>query len=147
MRLKLRYTEGTMSLSSSYEKIRVVAAVVSHQGTYLITQRRPSARFPLQWEFPGGKVEIGESDEEALARELKERLNADFKIGKKIGERVHKYQNHQVTFVLYSAFLEENQKLEAKRVHDFRYIPPVEFGLYDFIDADQEMMEQHLQLK
>ena len=57
--------------------IRVVAAVVENDGLYLITQRRESAVLPLKWEFPGGKVERGEADEDALKRELRERLDAD----------------------------------------------------------------------
>ena len=55
--------------------VRVVAGVVERDGRYLITQRRETAVLPLQWEFPGGKVEQGEKDEEALQRELRERLD------------------------------------------------------------------------
>src|SRR5262249_21322095 len=54
--------------------IRVVAAVVEDAGLYLITQRREEAVLAGLWEFPGGKVEAGESDEQALARELRERI-------------------------------------------------------------------------
>jgi 8-oxo-dGTP diphosphatase len=54
-------------------KIRVVGAMIEREGTYLITQRPPRASLPLLWEFPGGRVESGETDEEALARELRER--------------------------------------------------------------------------
>ena len=49
--------------------IRVVAAVLERDGRYLITQRRPTAVLPLLWEFPGGKVEPGETDSQALKRE------------------------------------------------------------------------------
>ena len=51
--------------------IRVVAAVLSRDGRYLITQRRPTAALPLLWEFPGGRVEPGESDSDALKREIR----------------------------------------------------------------------------
>ena len=54
--------------------IRVVAAEIEDNGRFLITQRRPVARMPLLWEFPGGKVEEGESDEAAPKRELLEKL-------------------------------------------------------------------------
>jgi 8-oxo-dGTP diphosphatase len=50
--------------------IRVVAAVIERDGCYLITQRRPNAVLPLLWEFPGGKVEEGETDAAALRREV-----------------------------------------------------------------------------
>jgi 8-oxo-dGTP diphosphatase len=51
-------------------KIRVVGAMIEKDGRYLITQRSPTASLPLLWEFPGGRVEPGETDEAALAREL-----------------------------------------------------------------------------
>ena len=56
---------------SQKKGIRVVAAEVEHEGRFLITQRRPNAMLPLLWEFPSGRVEEGESDEEALRRELR----------------------------------------------------------------------------
>src|SRR3989440_12268818 len=61
-------------------KIRVVAAMIERDGKYLITQRRPSATLPLLWEFPGGRVEEGETDEAALARELKEEMGIDVEV-------------------------------------------------------------------
>ena len=61
--------------------LRVVAAEVERDGQFLITQRREQALFPLYWEFPSGKVETGESDEFALARELNERLGVKVEVG------------------------------------------------------------------
>ena len=89
--------------------IRVVAAVVENDGLYLITQRRESAVLPNLWEFPGGKVEAGEADEDALKRELRERLDADAKIGRKLGEKVHEYDGYRVALALYEATLVERQ--------------------------------------
>ena len=60
--------------------IRLVAAVIEHDGRYLITQRRATAVLPGLWEFPGGRVEDGESDDEALRRELRERLGAEVEV-------------------------------------------------------------------
>ena len=56
------------------QTIRVVAAVIENGGRYLITQRRPTAVLPLLWEFPGGRVEAGETDQDALQREVRHRL-------------------------------------------------------------------------
>ncbi|HQK20112.1 MAG TPA: NUDIX domain-containing protein, partial [Polyangiaceae bacterium] len=56
------------------QTVRVVAAVVENNGRYLITQRRPTAVLPLMWEFPGGRVEPGETDTAALQREVRHRL-------------------------------------------------------------------------
>ena len=124
--------------------IRVVAAVVENDGLYLITQRRESAVLPLKWEFPGGKVEKGEADEDALRRELRERLDADAKIGPKLGEKVHEYDGYRVALALYEATLIEGKPLHAKRVKDFRWVASADFDKYPFPDADQQTMDQLL---
>ncbi|HEY6100849.1 MAG TPA: NUDIX domain-containing protein, partial [Anaeromyxobacter sp.] len=62
-------------------KIRVVGAMIEKDGRYLITQRPPSASLPLLWEFPGGRVETGETDQAALARELHEEMGIDVQVG------------------------------------------------------------------
>jgi len=124
--------------------IRVVAAVCEREGHYLITQRRESAVLPLKWEFPGGKVEAGERDEDALKRELRERLDAEAKIGKKLGEKVHEYDGYRVALALYEATLIEGRPMHAKRVKDFRWVASNEFEQYPFPDADQQTMDQLL---
>ena len=121
--------------------IRVVAAVVEREGRYLITQRRESAVLPLLWEFPGGKVESTERDEEALKRELHERLDANATIGRKLGEKHHVYDGYEVALVLYAATVDESRPLWAKRVRDFRWVTSAEFSQFPFPDADQATMD------
>jgi len=127
--------------------IRVVAAVVEREGRYLITQRREQAVLPLLWEFPGGRVEAGESDEAALGRELRERLGAEAVIGRKLGEKHHAYDGYEVALALYKATLDETRPLQAKRVKDFRWVASDEFEKYPFPDADQRTMDQLLGIK
>jgi 8-oxo-dGTP diphosphatase len=124
--------------------IRVVAAVVEREGLYLITQRRETAVLPLLWEFPGGKVEAGEQDADALKRELRERLDADATIGRKLGEKIHEYDGYRVALALYQATLSETQPLQAKRVKDFRWVASADFDKFPFPDADQQTMDQLL---
>jgi 8-oxo-dGTP diphosphatase len=120
--------------------IRVVAAVISKDGKYLITQRRETAVCPLLWEFPGGRAEAGEDDRTALQRELKERLEAEVEVGEKVGERRHEYVGYNVELVLYAAKLKKDW-LVARRVRDFRWVPSSEFDGYAFPDADQRTMD------
>jgi 8-oxo-dGTP diphosphatase len=61
--------------------MRVVAAVIQDQGRFLACRRAPHKSLPGQWEFPGGKVEPGETDQEALARELVEELSISVRVG------------------------------------------------------------------
>jgi 8-oxo-dGTP diphosphatase len=122
------------------KNIRVVAAVISRDGKYLITQRRETAVLPMLWEFPGGRVEEGEDDKAALRRELKERLEAEVEVGEKVGERRHDYAGYTLELVLYAATLKKDW-IVAKRVRDYRWVPSTEFDDYTFPDADQRTMD------
>ena len=74
--------------------IRVVAAEIERDGRYLITQRRSRAIMPDLWEFPGGKVEPGESDPAALARELLEKIGATSVVGDLALHVTHAYEDY-----------------------------------------------------
>lgn len=120
--------------------IRVVAAVVQWNKLYLITQRRDEASLALAWEFPGGKVEPGETDETALQRELRERLDVASNVGEKLAERHTPYAHYDITLALYSVKL-DSASIRAKRVRAFRWIPSGDFEKYTFPDADQRTMD------
>ena len=62
--------------------IAVAAGVVCREGRIMICQRKPGGHQPLKWEFPGGKLEAGESPEQALARELREELGIEARVGR-----------------------------------------------------------------
>ncbi|MCC6750925.1 MAG: (deoxy)nucleoside triphosphate pyrophosphohydrolase [Deltaproteobacteria bacterium] len=122
------------------KSIRVVAAVIQREGKYLITQRRENASLPLLWEFPGGRVEPGESDTQALQREFRERLGATVEVGRPVAFRRHDYDGYSVELVLYEASLEGNL-LEAIRVKDFKWVAADEFSQYPFPPADRHTMD------
>lgn len=123
--------------------IRVVAAVAERNGKYLITQRRPEAVLPLLWEFPGGRVEEGESDEEALRREMRERLDVEVEVGPQLATSVHDYEGYSVTLVVYqSTLLSEN--LSPSRVNAFHWAASEDFERYSFPPADQATMDKLL---
>lgn len=114
-----------------------MAAVIEKEGKYLITQRRVTAVLPGLWEFPGGKVEEGESDEAALRREVRERLGVDVLVKGRIASREHQYQGYKVDLNLYQAELESAHQPRALRVADFRWVGSEEFEKYPFPAADQ----------
>ncbi len=119
--------------------IRVVAAVIERGGRYLITQRRASAVLPLLWEFPGGRVEEGESDTAALKREVQFRLGVDVQAGKMISFVSHPYEHYLIELYLYEARLLEGEPT-AVNVSDFRWVASVDFEQYQFTPADEASM-------
>jgi len=128
---------------ASSRTIRVVAAVVERDGCYLITQRRPTAVLPLMWEFPGGKVEPGETDVQALKRELLHRLGADIECGKLISFVSHPYEHYTVDLFLYECRL-LSEKLEARNVNAFKWVASSDFEQYPFTPADEASMNKLL---
>ena len=77
----------------------VVAAIIKKESYYFIAQRNKNKYMDLKWEFPGGKVEIGETFEEALRREIKEELNIKIKILNKVAEE--KFDDHTINVIIH----------------------------------------------
>lgn len=116
--------------------IRVVAAMIDQGGRYLITQRRPTAVLPLLWEFPGGKVEPGESDSAALEREVLHRLGVSVGVGKLISFVRHPYERYTIDLHLYECHLTAGTPKKLN-VHDFAWVQSDEFEHYPFTPADE----------
>jgi 8-oxo-dGTP diphosphatase len=123
--------------------IRVVAAVIEADGRYLITQRRATAVLPLMWEFPGGRVEEGETDAQALRREVRHRLGGEISVGKLISFVSHPYEHYVIDLFLYECTLAA-PGLEARNVHAFRWVSSAEFDQYPFTPADEASMNKLL---
>jgi 8-oxo-dGTP diphosphatase len=123
--------------------IRVVAAVIAAEGRYLITQRRPTAVLPLLWEFPGGRVEQGESDADALKREVSHRLAVEVEVGQLISFVSHPYEHYVVDLHLYDCRVMSGQ-LRAVNVNDFRWATSDEFDRLPFTPADEASMNKLL---
>jgi 8-oxo-dGTP diphosphatase len=127
------------------KRVRVVAAMIEQDGRYLITQRRPEARLPLLWEFPGGKVEEGESDEVALARELREEMEIEVRVQERAMGTLHSYESYDIDFNVYKCALVSGS-IQHKRVHDHRWVRVSELDHYDFPPPDEKTLAQLLEL-
>ncbi|HVJ16026.1 MAG TPA: (deoxy)nucleoside triphosphate pyrophosphohydrolase [Polyangiaceae bacterium] len=125
------------------ETIRVVAAVIERDGRYLITQRRATAVLPLLWEFPGGKVESGETDADALEREVEHRLGVRVEPGELISYVNHPYERYAVDLYLYECQISSGEPA-AVNVSDFRWVMSSEFDRYSFTPADEASMSKLL---
>ena len=82
-------------------RIKVAAGVITDNDKVLITRRAPEENLAGGWEFPGGKIEVNETPEDCLARELKEELNIDVSIGKFCAEVTHDYGNMNINLIAY----------------------------------------------
>ncbi|MBX3184172.1 MAG: (deoxy)nucleoside triphosphate pyrophosphohydrolase [Polyangiaceae bacterium] len=125
--------------------VRVVAAMISQEGRYLITQRRPTAVLPLLWEFPGGKVEPGETDEGALQREVRHRLGVEIRCGAMVSFVSHPYEKYTVDLYLYECQIVSGEPRE-QNVEAFRWVTSDQFDQYPFTPADEASMNELLEL-
>ncbi|MGQ0506860.1 MAG: (deoxy)nucleoside triphosphate pyrophosphohydrolase [Myxococcaceae bacterium] len=132
----------------SRRQVRVVGAMLEkEEGRYLITQRPPSASLPLLWEFPGGRVEEHESDEEALSRELREEMGINVTVGEQVMYLHHEYPNYDIDFRVFRCrLLSHEREIRHLRVHDHRWVTLAEMGQYKFPDADARTLEKLLGL-
>ena len=128
---------------STPRTIRVVAAVLEKDGRYLITQRRATAVLPLMWEFPGGRVEPGETDALALKREVLHRLGTEIEVGELISFVSHPYEHYVVDLFLYQCRLLSAQ-METRNVSAYRWVASSEFDQYPFTPADEASMTKLL---
>jgi 8-oxo-dGTP diphosphatase len=126
-------------------KIRVVGAMIEQDGRYLITQRSPQASLPLLWEFPGGRVEAGETDQAALARELREEMGIEVAVGDRCIHVEHAYEAYDIDFCVYRCRLLSGVVNHA-RIHDHRWVRPDELDRYEFPPADEKSIAQLLGL-
>ena len=115
--------------------IEVVAAVIK-QGDAILATQRGYGDFAGGWEFPGGKIEPGESGPEALVRECREELGADIRVLSAFMDVTHAYPDLTVHLTLYESRIASGEvhRLEHS---DIRWITPEEIDEYDFCPADQ----------
>ena len=130
-------------MPSDIKTSRVVAALVEREGRYLITQRRENAVLPLLWDFPGGRVEEGESDEAALKREVAERIGARVEVGQLISFVNHPYDKYAVDLFLYECKLLTDD-LHCRAVKDYAWVTSTEMESYSFTPVDEASMSKLL---
>lgn len=119
----------------------VVAALIWRGKEFMICQRPAHKARGLLWEFVGGKVEPGETPEQALVRECREELGVTVSVGQPFMEVTHTYPDITIHLILFHAVIVqgEPQRLEH---NDIRWITADEIGQYEFCPADEEILER-----
>ena len=119
--------------------VEVVAALIWDKDKFMICQRPENKARALLWEFVGGKVEEGETKEQALIRECREELAVTLSVGEFFMEVVHEYPDITVHLTLFNAVISEGvpQKLEH---NDIRWITVSEIEKFEFCPADEEIL-------
>ena len=120
----------------------VVAAVIERDGKVLICRRRPGARHALKWEFPGGKVEPGESPRAALARELDEELGIRAAIGGEIASYPYQYPGRQPIRLRFFRVVEFAGEMQNREFADIRWEDRAKLPEYDFLEGDVEFVRE-----
>jgi 8-oxo-dGTP diphosphatase len=118
----------------------VAAALIVRDGEVLIGQRRPDQPMALLWEFPGGKIEQGESPEEALARELDEELGIRAIIGPRVTHVRHNYRHGGAVDLQFFAVREFAGEIESRIYHQVRWVKFAELSGYEFLAADRGLI-------
>lgn len=132
-------TLSSNSLSGS--AMLVVAAVIVRDGRVLACQRSRSGKFPLKWEFPGGKVRNGESPEAALVRELREELGVSAAIGAEIYRTRHSYEEMRepVELIFFETTI-GRAEIDNRVFETIEWVEPRKLPRMDFLDADRELV-------
>ena len=121
--------------------VEVVAALIWQENKFMICQRPKHKARGLLWEFVGGKVEVGESKQQALVRECKEELNITVEVGDVFTEVIHEYPDITVRLTLFNATIKSGS-IKLVEHNDIKWITASEVDLYDFCPADVEILQK-----
>jgi 8-oxo-dGTP diphosphatase len=124
------------------ERLRVVAAVVRRGDAILVTRRPDRPGRPGQWEFPGGKVEPGESDPDALVREIREELGCAVEVGRLLLRHVHRYPDREVDLAFYACALPADARPSPIGVAELAWARVGTLAAYDFLEADRAVLAE-----
>ncbi|MFD2244831.1 (deoxy)nucleoside triphosphate pyrophosphohydrolase [Pontibacter ruber] len=123
--------------------IKVVCAILEQHGRILVTQRSQHMPQPLLWEFPGGKVEPGETEEESLVREIKEEINLVVRPITRLTPVVHRYSDKEIMLIPYTCrYLSGVVQLAEHR--SYQWAEPSDLMKYTWCPADVPIVEEYL---
>ena len=120
--------------------ITVTAGILFKHSRVFIAKRKAAGRLPGKWEFPGGKVEDGETPEEGLKRELEEELGIEAVVGDYLGEWIHRYDFGTVKLLFYRVYWDGGD-VSSKDHDEYGWVALDELKRYDFAPADRPFVK------
>jgi 8-oxo-dGTP diphosphatase len=133
--------DGSSNEDSHLTK-QVAAALIRRGDEILCCQRTEHQALALKWEFPGGKIETGETPAEALCRELEEELGIAAQIGREITQVLHTYQNGNSVNLHFYVVERYDNELQNRIFRDVRWVKRSDLPSLDFLDADKELVQK-----
>ncbi len=126
-------------------KRKSIACIAFDGKKVFIAHRNPTGQMGGRWEFPGGKVEDGESDEQSVVREFKEEFGIDVGVGQKVAEATFKHSGDDFTLSAYLVHLPHNgmtDKFALTEHSEYRWAELAEIPMLDFVDSDMLIYPQ-----
>ena len=130
----------TVDAEQAEAPVRVTAGVIRRGEAVLVCQRRPHDRHPGKWEFPGGKVEPGETLAECLRRELNEELGIDATVGRVVWEARHQYPGHRPLLLTIFEVGKYEGQVTNRCFAEIRWASVGSLRDLDFLDADRDFV-------
>jgi len=114
---------------------KVVCGIINHEDKIFIARRKKGKDFAGKWEFPGGKIEIGESEQNALKRELKEELGMNVNVQNKIAYNLHEYETFKINLIAFKCdFI--SAKFQLIDHDQYKWVLPEHLKNYELAEAD-----------
>jgi 8-oxo-dGTP diphosphatase len=120
----------------------VSAGIIHRNGKVLVGQRRRNNRHPLKWEFPGGKVEHGETPQQALVRELKEELQIEARVGTELARYEHEYPSGSRVHLLFFTVPDFTGEPTARVFEQISWTDLDDLEQLDFLDGDLDFIRR-----
>jgi 8-oxo-dGTP diphosphatase len=135
-----------MTATTPKKHVHVACALIERDGLVLSAQRSATMSLPLKWEFPGGKLEAGESAEECLQRELVEEMGISVAIGRPLPLHTHSYDSFTVTLYPFVCTM----GTDTITLHEHAamvWLPPNELHTLDWLEADRPVLEVYTRMQ
>jgi 8-oxo-dGTP diphosphatase len=121
--------------------VKVTAAILVKDNKIIIAKRGPDDHLADKWEFPGGKIEIHETPEQCLKREMKEEFDIDVSVGEYLGSSIYHYDHMCIELLAYRTYWEGGE-IDLKDHDAFKWISLEQLAEFDFAAADQVFVEK-----